>query len=178
MTYYKHIIPVVVIILSISTYTGHLSAEYYQYTDEKGNICFTDNLSGIPENQRKKIRAYVSAEKKESTSGNTNTAPEKKEDSKNGSHPDQGPFGPDTTLDQMAEALNKEKQALNTKRTRLVNRQKRLAEQSPKNRTPEEKIIHANNVQALNRDIESYEAERRRFSQKVRAYNKNIARPD
>lgn len=178
MNYYKHIITGVVIILSISAYTNHLSAEYYQYTDEKGNICFTDNLSDIPENQRKKITSYISVEKKEITTKDTNTEPEKKDDEETDTNADQGRFPPDTTLDQIAKTLKEEKQELNTKRIRLINRQERLSEQSKKNMTPEEKIIHANNVQALNRDIESYEAERHRFSQKVRTFNKNIVQPD
>lgn len=37
-----------------------VSAEYYQYTDENGNLCFTDNKAEIPEKQLKKIKAYPS----------------------------------------------------------------------------------------------------------------------
>jgi hypothetical protein len=38
-----------------------VSAEFFQYTDENGNLIFTDDLSRIPVNQRDKITRFNSA---------------------------------------------------------------------------------------------------------------------
>ena len=38
------------------------SAEFYKYTDEDGNVRFTDDINQVPEEQRSKIRSYVESQ--------------------------------------------------------------------------------------------------------------------
>jgi hypothetical protein len=38
------------------------TAEFYQYTDQNGNLIFTDDVSRIPANQRDKIKRYNSVQ--------------------------------------------------------------------------------------------------------------------
>lgn len=51
---------VVLLLLFLCAAPFSLSAEYYQYTDENGNLCFTDNKAEIPEKQRDKVKEHHS----------------------------------------------------------------------------------------------------------------------
>ncbi len=49
----KYLLIIVLVSLAFLT---QANAEYYRYTDENGNVVFTDNAANIPENQRSKVK--------------------------------------------------------------------------------------------------------------------------
>ncbi|MCK4988576.1 MAG: DUF4124 domain-containing protein, partial [Desulfobacterales bacterium] len=60
MKYLKIFVLIGFLLFSVS-----VSAEFYKYTDEEGNIRFTDDINQVPEEQRSKIRSYVESENEE-----------------------------------------------------------------------------------------------------------------
>jgi chromosome segregation ATPase len=50
------------------------TAEFYKYTDEKGVVRFTDDLSQVPENQREKVAQFSDTETASESSGSSDTA--------------------------------------------------------------------------------------------------------
>ena len=53
------------VLISLLLFSASASAEFYKYTDEDGNIRFTDDINLVPEEQRSKIRSYVESESEE-----------------------------------------------------------------------------------------------------------------
>jgi hypothetical protein len=47
------------VLISFILFSVNASAEFYKYTDEDGNVRFTDDINQVPEEQRSKIRSYV-----------------------------------------------------------------------------------------------------------------------
>ena len=53
------------LLISFLSFSASASAEFYKYTDEDGNIRFTDDINQVPEEQRSKINSYVESESEE-----------------------------------------------------------------------------------------------------------------
>jgi hypothetical protein len=53
------------VLISLLLFSVSASAEFYKYTDEDGNVRFTDDINLVPEEQRAKIRSYVESQSAE-----------------------------------------------------------------------------------------------------------------
>ncbi|MBW1892994.1 MAG: DUF4124 domain-containing protein, partial [Deltaproteobacteria bacterium] len=54
-----------IILLCIFGFVPVSSAEYYKYTDENGNIHYTDDFSKVPKSQRKDVEGYAEVRRSE-----------------------------------------------------------------------------------------------------------------
>ncbi len=50
------------VLISFLLFSVSASAEFYKYTDEDGNIRFTDDINQVPQEQRSRIRSYVESQ--------------------------------------------------------------------------------------------------------------------
>ncbi len=67
------------ICLIIISFSATVSAEFYKYIDENGNICFTDDFNKVPQDQRSNIKGYEESESDSNINeGKTGTVEEEK----------------------------------------------------------------------------------------------------
>lgn len=153
------------------------AAEYYQYTDESGNLRFTDDMTQIPESRREAVEKFAS-EKSSMMETEDNppsdimedperiAAPETQETQETNIDTGTGAF------EERAEELNKIQAQLNQVRAELEKEQAALEAQAPgKNATNNEKIAYSMKVDALNARIDRYGKELKAFEEKVNAFN-------
>ena len=130
-------------------FSGSASAEFYKYTDEDGNVRFTDDINLVPEEQRSKIRSYVESESEE--------APEQEVSKENQEQSEQQSNFPDLSegepeegsLDELKSRIDAIEQEIDQEYTDLLKEKERLTEDRQKTKTKEQ-------VAEYNKRIESY----------------------
>ena len=144
MKYLKILVLISFFLLSVSAF-----AEFYKYTDENGNIRFTDDINLVPEEQRSKIRSYVESQSEE--------APEQEATQENPEESQQQSNFPDLLEDEPAEGSLDElkgridaiEQEIEQEYAALLKEKEQLTEDRKKIKTKEQ-------VEDYNRRIESY----------------------
>jgi len=134
-------------------------SEYYKYVNQEGVVCFTDDLSQVPEKQRTNLKKI-----KEIVSDSGSKAEPKIQDIVQGKSDEVN----DKTLielKKMGNALDKEFSELNAERERLIAMQ---------NNSSTEEDIAQFNIQAneLNKKVIEYKEKKATYLKKVKAYNK------
>ncbi|BBO67493.1 hypothetical protein DSCA_14230 [Desulfosarcina alkanivorans] len=149
--------------------------EYYRYTDQNGVLRFTDDLSGVPPDQRPRVETYESTQshplpgetagnrKKIDTSGSV-APPENTARSFAGTWQEEISLKKEE-LDRMQTVLNKDYTALQNERTRLQ------AAAPKKGATSEETEAYRQKVAALNVKIVQYEEQLSEYTKKVESFN-------
>lgn len=134
-----------------------VSAEFYRYKDEHGNVIYTDDLNKVPLDQREQVKSYEESvyrppivEKKDEAQGKAEEpgAEDKEYD----------------RLRQQEEALNRERDALTKERDRL-NQEKEKAV------TPQQIKEYNRNIVDFNARIQAYEEKHKVFAAEVEKYN-------
>ena len=125
------------------------SAEFYKYTDEDGNVRFTDDINQVPEEQRSKIRSYVESQSEEvSEQEATQEIPEKSEQPANfpDSSEDDAEQG---SIEELKSRIDVIKQEIDQAYAALLKEKEQLSEDKNKVKTRAQ-------VESYNKRIESY----------------------
>ncbi len=150
------------------------AGEYYQYRDAQGNLRFTDDPANLPEDQRPDLQTFESAQPI------PQAQPEKADVSPVSGRKENLSASPspwEEKVRQSGQALDTLRAELSRTAGSLRERQKALETQAPgKEASAREKVIYAEQVEALNLDIEAYNKQREVFNEKVNAFNAQIGR--
>lgn len=165
----KIILKVFCVLFVCMLFTTFGYGEYYQYTDPSGKICYTDDISKIPESQRgvvKKFKSENSVKKVDSAEKNENkteTALSNDKDGKkllgNSYNEKMGELKTlQAELNQIYTILEKDRKAIE-------------AQASKKGATDKERKEYSLKVESLNAEITEYEKKLKVFNDQVDALN-------
>lgn len=145
--------------------------DYYQYTDENGNLHFTDNLAEVPEAKRQEAKSFESVNTEPSrASSNSRVSP----------GPPAKPAAASSTWDGQirltAEELDREKSQLDQIFRELQQERSELLQKTPETMKPKEREIYREKIRKLNDRIAQYEKQQAAFKEKVERFNSRILR--
>ncbi len=147
--------------------------EYFQYTDQNGNLRFTDDLSKVPEDQRKNIKTFESVQSLEilePPESKSASVPEQTTDNSSPAEDSQ-----EDNLYNLSKELNQKQEELSKTAASLREQQARLKAQKPaQNALHSEKTAHSEKIKALNAKIEEYNKNRDLLDERVEAFNKQL----
>ena len=137
------------VLISFILFSVNASAEFYKYTDEDGNVRFTDDINQVPEEQRSKIRSYVESQSEEvPEQETTQESPEKSEQQAN--VPDSSENeAEEGSLEELRTRIDAIKQEVEQAYAALLKEKEQLSEDKKKVKTREQ-------VESYNKRIESY----------------------
>lgn len=151
-----------VLIFALSLPVG--GAEYYQYTDKDGNLCFTDNKAEIPEDQLDQMKSYKSVKSVKKVDSLRNK--QKAEEVVGGRTIPNGNTW-DGTLRSKAVELEKEQKRLDITYRDLIKKKIELQEKTLNNMPENKKNAYKKKIIELNRQIQNYRKERQEFENKI-----------
>ena len=152
--------------LIIIFFSTTVSAEFYKYVDENGNICFTDDFNKVPEDQRAGLKGYEESE----SDGDTDTVEKKvvkeiKVQDDNENKENLGKFY--DRLNNTRLQLVKEHEEIQKERKQIIEDRKN-AETSEDTGKVNERIKKLNKRQEeLKNKNEAFEAERKEYRKKL-----------
>jgi len=153
-----------------------VSAEFYKYVDENGNIRFTDDINQVPQDQRAKIRSYEESISVE--------APEQEAVQENQETSEQQANFPDLSEDDEAEESLADTKAridtINSEIDReyqeLLKEKEQLAEDRKNAKTREEVEKYNEKVERFNVRGQDFMKKQKERDALVEAYNKRIVK--
>lgn len=164
------------IVIGFLVFAGAAAAEFYKYTDENGNIRFTDDINQIPPDQREKAKGYQEfqseTEEASQSSVDGDTTSEKDETVQGSEAGKSENFDFDNEL----KTLDKRKAELASEYDSLMQENARLAEdkKTVKNKADAEK--YNERVRVLNEKLKDHDRKRREFFGDVEDYNARVAK--
>ena len=149
----------IVVLISFLLFSVSASAEFYKYTDEDGNVRFTDDINQVPEEQRSKIRSYVESQSEEVPEQEaTQEIPEESEQQAN--FPDLSEDdAKQGSIEELKSRIDAIKQEIDQEYAALLKEKEQLAEDKNKVKTREQ-------VESYNKRIESYNIRGENFMKK------------
>jgi hypothetical protein len=149
----------IVVLISFLLFSLNASAEFYKYTDEDGNVRFTDDINQVPEEQRSKIRSYVESQSEEVPEQEaTQEIPEESEQQSN--FPDLSEDdAKQGSIEELKSRIDAIKQEIDQEYAALLKEKEQLAEDKNKVKTREQ-------VESYNKRIESYNIRGENFMKK------------
>jgi hypothetical protein len=137
------------VLISFLLFSVSASAEFYKYTDEDGNIRFTDDINQVPEEQRSRIRSYVESQSEEVPEQEaTQENPEKSEQQAN--FPDLSENDAEEgSLEELKSRIDAIKQEIDQEYAALLKEKEQLAEEKKQVKTRPQ-------VEGYNKKIEGY----------------------
>lgn len=152
-----------------------LAAQFYRYTDARGNVRFTDDINQVPEDQRARVRRYAEAAAPE-----TEAAPEPAKSSTAGRTAPDPAAPPDTeaeapgSLEDIRARIEERKKRLEAEYRALADERAALAQEKEARKSREQ--IHAYNrrVEAFNQRAARYEEETETLRREVEAFNRRL----
>ncbi len=166
---------IVIALLFSLTPVRSISSEYYKYKDKNGIVCFTDDLSEVPRDQRESIIFFKSLKSNVKSSslnkGDTDSFDkliEKPVSDKNDTDTLDG------KLLKASEALQEERIQLEQILDSLQKRRADLADKLIKNKTFEEKEPYRKIANQFNIDVKQYEKRYKKYSRSLQVYNENV----
>ena len=166
------------VLISFFLFSVSASAEFYKYTDEDGNVRFTDDINQVPEEQRSRIHSYVESESEEvAEQETTQENPEKSEQQEN--FPDltenDAEAGSPEELKSRIDAI---KQEIDQEYKALLKEKEQLSEEKKQVKTRAQ-------IESYNKRIESYNTRGQDFMKKqkerdalINDYNALIMKKD
>ena len=147
------------VLISFLLFSASASAEFYKYTDEDGNIRFTDDINQVPAEQRANIHSYVESRSKEVPEQDARQ--ENQEPS--GQQANVSDASANTAEEGSLEALKNRietiKQEIDQEYKALIKEKEQLAEEKKNVETQEQAISY-------NKKIESYNQRGQKFIDK------------
>jgi hypothetical protein len=157
MKYLKIFVLVSFLLFSVSA-----SAEFYKYTDEDGNIRFTDDINQVPEEQRSRIRSYVESQSVEVPEQEaTQENPEKSEQSEQQANfPDLSEdVAEEGSPEELKSRIDEIKQEIDQEYAALLKEKEKLAADKKQAKTRAQ-------IESYNKRIESYNTRGQDFMKK------------
>jgi len=157
--------------------------EYYQYTDQNGNIRFTDDLYEVPEDQRANMQTHESVQTEKAVQSDSvfppvdddtfSDSPSMTDTADKSEQSSAKTFEQELKLD--AETLDQRQSDLSRTFKSLEAEKKAIEDQKPpKGASSRVMGPYVDKVEALNAKIEKYERQREEFDKKVRAFNSRV----
>ena len=137
-----------------------VSAEFYKYRDENGVLRFTDNLSEVPESQRKQVQSYQEIKSKPEPEKKTGTV--------------QKEASPKDPLAAQAEKLRSEKKLLDDEFNQLEVERKQLLDDAKKERQTDEEAAYQKRIEDFNAKIKVYDEKRMKYEEEVTKFNAQL----
>jgi len=154
------------------------SADFYKYVDENGTIRFTDDITLVPPEQRKKLKIYEEAEPPAPAPAPAAEEGEQPPEEAAGQAPADALGVTEDQLRAMEEQLRAMKEQLDEKNAALAEEYNALTEERKalesrrgKFRTKGQVKQYEEAIRRLNEKSAAYEQKRKRFEEEVRAYN-------
>ena len=137
------------VLISFLLFSVSASAEFYKYTDENGNVRFTDDINQVPEEQRSRIRSYVESQSEEVPEQEaTQENPEKSEQQAN--FPDLSEdVAEEGSIEELKSRIDEIKKEIDQEYEALLKEKKQLAEDKKQVKTREQ-------IESYNKRIGSY----------------------
>jgi len=151
------------ICLIIISFSATVSAEFYRYIDENGNICFTDDFNKVPQDQRSNIKEYEESESVSDINEGKTGEVDKKKTEAAGEKPE--------SLEEFYDRLNKtrlqllqEVEAIKKEREQII-KDRQTAKTTDDVININERIKKLNQQQEnLKKKNEAFESERKKYS--------------
>ena len=160
----RSLVPVLLLlILSVSVLPA--AAEIYKYTDESGNIRYTDDLNMVPENQRQKADEYTEVQ-------NPAMPPEAAQEIQP-STPAQ-PLETEADVLEASLKLNETRDALEKERARLIKAQEDLGKARRATNSKAVAKQHMDRVAQFKQETQAYEKKRQAYEQGLARYNAQV----
>ena len=150
---------------------GASCADIYQYTDQDGQVRWTDDLSQVPEAQR------ATAEQTKKTApdpADGKTTPSAAEAALGTGDAEADAAAPATSTDIDKAALEAEKAELDTQYQQLIEERQTLEQMKAESTDTTDRAALNDRIEQYNRKTEAYEQQLNRFNEKVNAYNQQI----
>lgn len=155
-----------------------VSAEYYQYTDEQGNIRFTDDLSVIPEKQQNEATTFeslpVQPDNADPQTVQGDTEPRAGVQQNAPAESDAPGRTWDAQMRVTAKEIDAEKAELDQLYRQLQVEKSELQTQDPTRMEEDVLSEYRDRVQALNDKVKNYDERRQEFQKKVDDFNKKL----
>ena len=154
MKYLKILVLIGFFLLSVSAF-----AEFYKYTDENGNVRFTDDINQVPAEQRSKIRSYEESQSEE-TSEPEKTAETAEQSEPQSNFPDLSEDNAEEgSLEELKNRIDQIKEELDQEYAALMKEKEQLAEErkNAKDNTQ---------IESYNKKIEGYNKRGENFMKK------------
>ena len=149
-------------------FTTFAHGEFYQYTDESGKLCFTDDISKIPRDERDAVKKHESVSQATKTI-DTTTQPVNRFETASS---DSIQKSENNNFPAKIVELKVTQAELNQIRMALENEQTAVESQAPvKGATKEERNTYSLKVEALNIKIVEYEKKLTVFNNQVAELN-------
>ena len=148
-----------------------VSAEYYKYYDESGNLRFTDDINQIPLDQREQIKTYTSIEPEDTAPPPVSPSPTTTQENETTATASERPAGQDIDYDQRIKELDAEKLKLANEYKALMEENARLAALKKTVKTPEAVKDYNAGVKVLNERLKEHDRKRKAFFSAVEEYN-------
>jgi hypothetical protein len=150
---------------------GASCADIYQYTDQDGNVRWTDDLSQVPEAQR---AAAEQTKKTAADTANGEARPPAAEAALESEASEAETGASATTPDLDRTALEAERAELDTLYQQLIEERKTLEQMKAESSDTTDRTVLNERIEQYNRKTEAYEEQLNRFNDKVNAYNQQI----
>lgn len=145
----------------IMVFTSVGFAQMYRYTDENGNLRFTDDLTRVPQSQRENLESLPMIKSQPVN----NVSEEKSEDSETW----------EIDLRNKAKELDQTKADLDSIFNELTEKKIALqAEAPPENASRSELSAYRDKVAQLNAEIEAYQKRREAFADQIEEFNSRL----
>ena len=137
--------------------------EFYRYTDESGNVKYTDDLGQVPEEQRPNAKTYIESK----------GIPEEKTD--NSVIVEEEPVQSSRQeMDLIKNGLDKEKLELEKEYEAMMKAQKALSEEKKTAKTRIQIQKHNKKALKFNETVAAYEKKKKALDDEIRKFNAKI----
>jgi hypothetical protein len=164
------------VLISIFLFSVSASAEFYKYTDEDGNVRFTDDINQVPQEQRSRIRSYVESQSKE--------VPEQEATQENPEKSEQQAKSPDLSedvdqegsIEELKSRIDEIKQEIDQEYTALLEEKKQLSEDKKKVKTREQAASYNKRIESYNLRGQDFMKKQKERDALIENYNARITK--
>lgn len=148
----------IISLLAVMMLASPASAEFYRFVDEHGNTIYTDDLSKVPEDQRKKARMY----------NDTDEIPAPEAPDKNNQD------APGEPLEEAKQALKGERNRLEKIQTELKEEFQSLTEDNARLRAAQKDAKTPEQIKDFNKEIMIFNTRYKAYKEKEAAYQAEL----